>query len=378
VSQARRVAIDLRPLARGPVTGVGLLIAQILEELRARGVEFIGLCDRPIPEERVPRGMRVHVRTSSGGRIRWEALALPRLLRELSPAPDLYHATWNHGVPAGLPFPSLLSLHDLIPWRLPRQVPWPRPAVLHRAIYRAAVRRSARAAASIVTLSEASRRDIVARIPDVAGRVEVIPCAVPRWFTPAPPERVREYAARFGGEGYWVYFGGFDPRKGLDALLTAAHRAFPDPAAAPRWVLAGAAGGEARRLEALAKALRVPAQFPGYVADQELAALLQGAALFVYPSLYEGFGIPPLLAMAAGVACLVSDGGALPEVAADAAIVTPAGDVEALARALRRVASEPGWAASHAARGPARARAFSVEALAERMTRAYGRAAASP
>ena len=128
VTRDLRIAIDLRPLALDSVTGVGVVIGQILEELDGEGVTFVGVSDRPVPQGRIPGTIPVAVQGAAGGRIRWEWGVLPRLLRRLDPAPDLFHATWNHGLPSGLPFPSVLTIHDLIPLRFPRDVPWPWPA----------------------------------------------------------------------------------------------------------------------------------------------------------------------------------------------------------------------------------------------------------
>ena len=368
----RRVAIDLRPLALDTVSGIGLLVSQLLEEIPRSGVSYVGISDRPVPSGRVPAGISVHVAGPAGQRIRWERRVLPRLLASLDPAPGLYHATWNHGVPAGVATPSVLSLHDLIPWRLPREVPWPRPAWLHRALYRNAVRGSARRAAVILTLSEASRRDIAALVPEAAARVEVVPCALPRWFAAPDPARVTENRRAFG-DPYWLYVGGFDPRKGLLTLLAAMAAAFPE-GDGPTLVLAGGPNEHRRTCEAMAATLRVKALFPGYVPDAELAALYAGASLFVYPSRYEGFGIPPLLALAAGTPCVTTDGGALPEVVGDAATIVKAGDPGALAEVLRSARRDPASFAARAARGPERAAAFSLDALAARTLRAYERA----
>jgi glycosyltransferase involved in cell wall biosynthesis len=360
-----------------------------VEELTARDVEFVGVSDRPVPPGRLPRHVPTWTVAGQGGRIRWESLALPGVLRGLDPVPDLFHATWNHGVPAGLPFPSLLSLHDLIPWMAPRYVPWPRPAFLHRALYRRAVRSSVRAAARIVTLSEASRRDIEGALPEAAGRIEVIPCAVPRWFVPPAPEQVAQRHARFGGP-YWLYVGGFDPRKGVETLIDALAALRGQGLPLPPVVLAGAVRGEARALQKRAAALGTGptggtggsaesgVHFPGFVPDAELAALFGGASLFIYPSRAEGFGIPPLLAMAAGVPVIAADGGAVPEVLGGAGVVVPAGDSAALAEALRRALADPASLAASRAAGRARAAAFTVDALAARMRAAYERAATRP
>lgn len=372
-----RVAIDLRPLALDSGGGIGLLVSQIVEELSIRDVSFVGIADHPIPTGRIAASVPVWTATGSGGRIRWESLVLPAVLRGLDPPPDLFHATWNHGVPRGLPFPSLLSLHDLIPWRFPRFVPWPRPAWLHRALYRRAVRASARAAARLVTLSEASRRDIAAAVPEVADRIEVIPCAVPRWFLAPAPESVAAWRTRFG-EPYWLYLGGFDPRKGVDTMLDALAALRAEGRTLPPVVLAGALGAEARGARRRAEPLGPGVHFPGFIPDSDLPALFAGASLFLYPSRAEGFGIPPLLAMAAGVPVVAADSGAVPEVLAGSGIVVTPGDSAALASALRAILDDPAPLSDLRARGRARAGGFSVDALAARMRAAYERAASRP
>jgi glycosyltransferase involved in cell wall biosynthesis len=384
-----RVAIDLRPLALESGGGVGLLVQQIVEELSARDVSFLGIADRPVPAGRLPPGIPVWSANGSGGRIRWESLVLPAVLRGLDPPPDLFHATWNHGVPRGLPFPSLLSLHDMIPWRSPRFVPWPRPAWLHRALYRRAVRSSARAAARIVTLSEASRAEIEAILPGTRGRIDVVPCAVPRGFGPGPPGAAAAFHTRFGGP-YWLYVGGFDPRKGVDTLLDALAALSAEGRALPPVVLAGGLSAEGRALRARAEALGLVSaagsaaaagadvHFPGFVPDPDLPALYAGASLFIYPSRAEGFGIPPLLAMAAGVPVVAADSGAVPEVLGGAGVVVPAGDAAALAAALRAIRDDPSPLSTRRTLGQARAAAFTVDALTARMRAAYERAASRP
>jgi glycosyltransferase involved in cell wall biosynthesis len=209
----------------------------------------------------------------------------------------------------------------------------------------------------------------------VSAKVEVVPCAVPRWIKPATAIDIAAWRARFGGGPYWLYFGGFDPRKGVDLLVDAMSRAFPGGAGAPALVLAGAVNPLAERLAREASALGLRAHLPGYVPDEELVALLGGAELFIYPSRYEGFGIPPLLAMAVGTPCVTSDAAALPEVVGDAAILFPSGNAAALAERLSAAARDPGALEPLRRRGPERASRFTVEALGERMIRAYERVA---
>jgi len=374
VPRPTRVAIDLRPLSRGPSTGIGLILSQILEDLPRHGFEFIGVSDRPVASPAVVESIEVRAGRPSGGRIRWETRELPGILRAIHPQPDLYHATWNHGVPPGLPFPSLLSLHDLIPWVAPALVPWPRPSVLHRWLYRRQVRASARNARAIVTLSEASRGDIMQRMPEVSPKIEVIPCAVPRWLGPATTNAIASARARFG-ERYWLYLGGFDPRKGVELLVEAMAIAFPQGRGAPALVLAGSVNRLATDLARSAADRGLRVSLPGYVPDTELSGLLGGAELFVYPSRHEGFGIPPLLSMAVGTPCVTSDIPAIRELVGDAAVLFPSGDAQALASRLAEAAKDPASLAPLARRGRERAQRFSAEAMTERMIRAYGRAA---
>src|SRR5690349_19105551 len=276
-----RVAIDVRPLSLGEVTGVGLVVTTLVEELRTRGVDFVGITDRPMPPGRLPAEIPVVTTGAAGGRIRWESSALPRALRAIDPAPDLFHATWNHGVPGGLPFPSVLTVHDVIPWLLPHLVPWPSPAPVHRWLYRRALRASTRAAAVVMTDSEASLRDLVRVLPETASRTEAVPISLPRGFRALPPEAAPHSRAEWNeGRPYWLYLGGFDPRKGIDMLIGALAFAFPDRSHAPDLILAGGLNEVGHALRDQAERLGVRARFPGYVDDRDLPSLFAGATLF--------------------------------------------------------------------------------------------------
>jgi len=169
--------------------------------------------------------------------------------------------------------------------------------------------------------------------------------------------------------------GGFDPRKGIPTLLEAMALAFPDPSRAPDLILAGGLNATGLALRAEAERLGVRARFPGYVDDRDLPSLFAGATLFLYPSLYEGFGLPLLMAMASGVPVVASDAGSIREVLGKGALSFPAGDVGALARTLPRAAAFPPEArAAFGEQGRARAAGFSPDAFAERILRAYDRA----
>ncbi len=205
-------------------------------------------------------------------------------------------------------------------------------------------------AAALLVPSASTRDDVAAARPRLAARVHV----VPHGFDPAPWEAARRapddppYALMLGcGDGR-----AHARKKGLDVLLDAWGRVRP---AGWRLVLVGT------------PALRVPSDVDvrAPVEGDALHDLVAGASLLVYPSRMEGFGFPPLEAMAADVPVLTTDAGSLPEVVGDAADVVPAGDVDALADALTRLTTDEAAREALRARGRARARAFPVAAAAE-------------
>ncbi len=200
----------------------------------------------------------------------------------------------------------------------------------------------------IDTPDPATRDDLLALHPEAAPRVHV----VPHGFDPARYERARAAVrAAPGARPYGVIVGATTRRKGLATWLDA-RRATADLAL--DWVLVGDPEPALRRAVRRERGVRVEAE----VADDALPALLSNAALLVYPSLSEGFGFPPLEAMASGIPVISTAVGSIPEVTGDAALLVPPADAGALAAAIRRVVAEPTLRADLVARGTLRARAF--------------------
>jgi alpha-1,3-rhamnosyl/mannosyltransferase len=180
-----------------------------------------------------------------------------------------------------------------------------------------------------------------------ASKIEIVPNGVSSFFTPGAEE----------GD-YLLYAGTLEPRKGLDDLL-AAWRALPRPR--PRLVLCGDAGWRTRIEE------RDGVEVTGYVSRERLRELYRGALAFVYPSRAEGFGIPPLEAMACGAPVVATATGAIPEFAEGAALLVPPADPAALHDALRRLLRDAGLRAELRGRGPERASAWRWDGSAARM-----------
>lgn len=205
--------------------------------------------------------------------------------------------------------------------------------------------RDAWLAERVIADSETTAKDIVRYIGVPRRKVRVVLLAAGSEFRPVDDrERLGRLLARLGmGRPRYILFSGtLEPRKNVPVLLSA-YRAlrgdFPDTGL----ILAGTPGWRSDKLleyirgNGLSEDVRVT----GYVSPEELAVLYSGASVFVLPSLYEGFGLPPLEAMACGAPVVVSSGGSLPEVVGDAAVVLPPNDVEGYRREIARVLSSP-------------------------------------
>jgi glycosyltransferase involved in cell wall biosynthesis len=229
---------------------------------------------------------------------------------------------------------------------------------------------------AVLTDSQHSRRDIARYLGVPDDRMEVISCGVDPRFRPIPDGQERRVAlARYGvRQPYMLYVGGINARKNIAQLFEAFAQVLerrPDltlVVAGKRQWQTGAIDAALQRLD-----LADHVHFTGYLADADLPALYSAAELFVFPSLYEGFGLPPLEAMACGTPVVASNASSLPEVVGDAAILVDPYDVDALAGAISRALEERALAAELRARGSARARTFTWERTASETIAVYAK-----
>lgn len=353
-----RLAIDGRELVAGARTGIGRYVREILRAASGRGWRCTVYGDaRTAPPETLP-GVRLTRLTASGTRW-WDQVALPRALAR--DGAQAFLSPYYKG-PLVSPCPVVLTIHDLY------FIGYGGRRRLRDAVRTAAARLYARRARAIVTDSQYSRRAVLDRLGVDAGSVTAIGVAVGAEFVPTPlPEASR---ARYGvGGAYVLYVGNFRPHKNVDGLLRA-WVSLPAPLrAAHRLVLAGADTPRRPPLERLARDLDVASSvvFAGRVDDADLPALYSGCTVFVLPSLDEGFGLPAIEAMACGAPVLVSDRGALPEVAGPGAAVVDVGSEHALAAALARLLRDPAEREALRRRGRARAGEFTPARTAARV-----------
>lgn len=309
--------------------------------------------------------------TSPVRRIAWEQGRLPARLREVGA--QVFHAPVNV-LPERLACPAVVTIHDLAFVRYPQYF---RPA---RRIYqRTFTERSARAATLVVAVSESTRQDIISAFGIAPERVRVIYPTVGDDFRPVGDHSALDaFRARHGlPERYLLYLGTLEPRKNLITLVEAYARFRSETPDAPPLILAGAKGWYYESLYERVRALSLDryVTFAGYVSREEQALWYAGAALFLYPSLYEGFGLPVAEALACGVPTITSNVSSLPEVAGPVAIQVPPTDAVRLAQAMRDALADRTLRARVAVEGPQWTRRFSMDQLARQYAGVYHEAA---
>jgi glycosyltransferase involved in cell wall biosynthesis len=300
-----------------------------------------------------------------------------RLLDELPKraardALDVLHMSYN--APLRLPNPCALvvTIHDIsfehFPQFFSRRL---------RAFLKTSVPRSARAATHILTDTESAKCDLVRTYHLPAEKITVTPYAAGAQFRPvhdrAALDAIRQKYNT--GEHYILAVGNLQPRKNHLRLLQAFAQAKQMGALPHKLVIVGQSWWRAETVYAHARAFGDAVQFTGYVPDADLPLLYNAANVFCYPSLYEGFGLPVLEAMACGVPVITSNLSALPEVAGDAARLVDPYDTNALAHALYETAADDALRQELRRRGLARAQLFTWARTAEQTHRVYQRAA---
>lgn len=297
-------------------------------------------------------------------------ITLPRGIRRHGL--DVFHGLDHVGLPwFGGRGRCVVTVHDIMPLEHPE---WFR--LRHRWVVRLALRRVLRRAEAIIVPSDCVRRDIVRRGLAGEARIVVIPEGCERRFNAVPdPNAMERVAGKYRlPKRYVLFVGTLDPRKNLARLLGALARVEESGLSL---VVAGAPGWRADEIQARANGLGLAerVRFTGFVDEQDLPQLYRGAQLFAFPSLYEGFGLPLLEAMACGVPVVASNVSAMPEVAGDAALLVDPRSEEQLAEAISRVAVDDALRGRMRERGARRAAEFTWEQAARRTMEIYRRVA---
>jgi len=349
-----RIGVDASRIATGHRTGTEQYSVQLLEALGAldRQNDYrLYFNARHRPDLRLPANFRVR------------SIPFPRLwtharlsVEMLTAPPDLLFVP-AHVVPLAHPR-SVVTIHDLGYRAFPGAHPW-----RSRQYLEASTRWSAGVARRVIVPSEATARDLLAAYGTPRARIAIIPHGYGSRFRPLPEAAVAAGLARLGiAPPYILAVGTLQPRKNLVRTLAAFERLVAR-GLPHHLVLVGRRGWLSDPIFAALGSPTSPARgrvhLTGYLADDDLPIVYNGAAALAFPSLYEGFGLPALEALACGLPTLTSNTTSLPEVVGDAALIVDPLDTDAIADGLWRLLTDGGLRAELRARGLERARVFS-------------------
>ena len=360
-----RILVDYRPALRAR-TGVGEYIRQLVQAYTAVHRDEVTVFtsswkDRPATTTAAELGVgvvdrRVPVRVLN---YLWHHVGWPPV-EQLAGDVDVVHAAHPLLIPARRAA-QVITIHDVFFLDHPERT---RGEI--RRDYPALAPDHARRADAIITSSEHTRALLQARFGVAGDRIYCCPPGAPKWKTLGR-------AANVPREGYILFLGTLEPRKNIGFLLDVFARAIEQRPAMPKLVLAGGAAPDAQEwIDRIGRApLAGRVEYVGYAAQGDRERLFAGARALVLPSLDEGFGLPALEAMSAGVPVLASNRGALPEVIADAGVLLDPGDRDGWVEAVTRVSHDDRWATELACSGLERATAFTWPATARRVRDAY-------
>ena len=337
-------------------TGSGQYTRQLIEALGAVAPEFELELVAPASHQQ-----------GNLAKVAFEQVTFPRAAKRMN-ADLAFVPYW--APPLYCPVPVITTIHDVIPLLLPAYRGGPQ----HRA-YAALVRAGAANASAILTDSENSKQDIVRLLPVPESRITVVPLAARPEYTPAIPQADmdRIYERYTLPERYMLYLGNFDARKNIETLLQvmvwcgeSVGAEFPlvinGTPDTPVWT----SGGESVALQHMIDTLDVAdvVRPIGRVAEEDKPALYAGARVFLFPSLYEGFGLPALEAMACGTPVIGSNASSIPEVVGNAGILVEPNDARRMAGAVIALCDEDDYHARMRQRSLLRAAQFSWQRTA--------------
>ncbi|MGE5581385.1 MAG: glycosyltransferase family 4 protein [Bacillota bacterium] len=325
-----KIAIEARPVKWSYGTGIGNYTYCLIEKLNEIDTEneytFLWPDEDPLPHIPYKKSYTYYTLPKDDER---EEIEIPLWLA--AEKVDLFHLPQNGFRTPKLSSGKLLvTIHDLIPYFLPEVV---RPSFLKR--FTREMPDIVERADHILTVSQLSKKDIGAIFGIPASKISVVYSAPAKNYRPLPANEVQNRLAEKYGlkTPYILYAGGLNPRKNVPELIYAYSKVHRDLPRLQKLVVLGGEGSHLSRLKYLVEALNLNGEiiFPGFVDSTDLPFFYNGADLFVYPSLYEGFGLPPIEAMACGTPVITSNVSSIPEIVGEAALQVNPNDTLELA-----------------------------------------------
>jgi alpha-1,3-rhamnosyl/mannosyltransferase len=353
---AVRIGIDVREWRRKSSTGIARILSTFVRWTNGNSPHELFLYGNQETEVRVAPARGEALIQRQRTRLEWDQLTLPRLL--VRTGADVFLSPY-YKAPLRAPCPVVVTASDLIDIHFPRGLP-------QRLVRPWWMRLMLRRATHVLTLSEWSRSDIVETLRIAPSHVTTFPLAVDeRFLKPLPASEADRVRTRYGLPRHYVlYIGRCTPHKNVSTLVSAWGRLSRELTQGHDLVLAG---GDVRGFGELVAETGVDAMIPGFIRDTDLPGLYAGATLMCFPSLHEGFGLPPLEAMACGTPVIAANATSIPEVVDGAALLVDPTDAEAWSQALARLMSDDEARARLVAAGGSHARRHTAERSAAPM-----------
>jgi glycosyltransferase involved in cell wall biosynthesis len=365
-----RIAIDIRPLTV-PRTGTGTYAFNLIREIAKidKENEYWLCAHRDIAEgcgEIGNSNFHLQINHYSLGFL-WQQLYLPSLLRRLKI--DLFHSTLLT-LPFSVPCPSVVTIHDLVFKMFPEK-----HTFANRTITNFSVANSVKISQRVIADSENTKKDLIKSLSVEEGKIKVTLLAAEGIYRPCEDfpslNKIRTKYSK--GEKFLLSVGTLEPRKNLLRLIQA-YRGFrtraPNP---PKLLIVGRKGWGYREIVRVVSELGLEREiiFSGYLPSEEMPLIYNACEFLIYPSLYEGFGLPPLEAMACGKAVISSGSSSLPEVVGEAGILVDPCSVKEMEEAVMRLWKDENLRKELGLKGLERAKLFSWEKMARQTLKIY-------
>lgn len=364
-----KIAIDIREAVRPKRTGKGWYAFQMVKHLLELNkdnpsMSYVLYTDRLYPD--FEQYKNVEMKFFPPSALRWHVKVLQDVKKI---KPDIYFAPSSFIVPALAPkwLKVVITVHDLVAWLFPMR---------HNAkatfIERLTLPHALKKGAYVTTVSQNTKKDLMKIFKTKDEKNEVIPCAASKAFRPFPLQEIQKFQEEKNlPEKYILAVGTLEPRKNMITLIKCMSRI---PADISLYIIGGKGWQYEEIFDEVKKnGLQNRIKFLGYVEEKELPLYYNAATCFVFPSLYEGFGIPPLEAMQCGCPVVCSNTSSLPEVVGEGALLVNPQSEEAMAEAIHSILFDVKLAASLREKGLAQARKFSWEKSAESLQEMFKR-----
>lgn len=377
-----KISVNIQPLLHSDKSGIGFYEAELIKAISQIDKEneyMLDFFSFKNSDEKICAASKYACENSKLNPCKWFSATLYQLIWAFFPLPyrfffkekaDISHF-YNYHVPPFARGKKVAIIYDTVIKDFPETVRFKTKMML-----KLTLKRSIKRADRIVTISKFSKRQIIRHFGVSPEKIDIVPCGVNfDIFNPNySASLVAKTAAKYNiSSDYILYLGTLEPRKNIERIIEAYSLLKSKTKTSPALVLAGGKGWLYESIFEKVKALGLEENivFTGYVPDEDVPLLMKGAMLFCFPSIYEGFGMPPLEAMACGTPVITSNNTALPEVVDDAAIQVDPYSVEKIAEALQSLVESENLRTELSKKGLAQCQKFTWENSAKKMLEIY-------